>query len=188
MNVEILGLSFKWQELALYFFAAEYHCCRMKYSSPFFAFSFASLACSLPPLAPPAAGHITSIEELSAYFSSVFGSDPHTVLLFLQAKVGLLRRTLPFKQVDVGDLNDFYSMYRVPGCEIEASQESYASVLSSPVTEFPHSFDRDLLCSFLFLSSSITVNLEFLKKNLIYIADVRILHLLMCTNCDYFCL
>lgn len=79
----------------------------MKYSSPFFAFSFASLACSLPPLAPPAAGHITSIEELSAYFSSVFGSDPHTVLLFLQAKVGLLRRTLPLKQVDVGDLNDF---------------------------------------------------------------------------------
>ncbi|CAG03849.1 unnamed protein product, partial [Tetraodon nigroviridis] len=32
-------------------------------------------------------GHITSMEELGAYFSSAFGSDPHTVLLFLQAKL-----------------------------------------------------------------------------------------------------
>ncbi|XP_056896066.1 V-type proton ATPase subunit S1-like [Takifugu flavidus] len=42
---------------------------------------------SLPPLAPLAAGHITSIEELSAYFSAAFGSGPHTVLLFLQDKL-----------------------------------------------------------------------------------------------------
>lgn len=48
-----------------------------------------SYAYSLPPLAPLAAGHITSIEELSAYFSAAFGSGPHTVLLFLQDKVGL---------------------------------------------------------------------------------------------------
>lgn len=52
--------------------------------------SFVLHACSLPPLAPAAAGHITSVEELSGYFSSVFGSEPHTVLLFLQAKVGLM--------------------------------------------------------------------------------------------------
>lgn len=55
----------------------------------FSAFSFVLYAYSLPPLAPLAAGHITSIEELSAYFSTAFGSGPHTVLLFLQDKVGL---------------------------------------------------------------------------------------------------
>ncbi|XP_017274599.1 V-type proton ATPase subunit S1b [Kryptolebias marmoratus] len=42
---------------------------------------------SLPLLPPPTAGHITSIEELTVYFTSVFGSGSHTVLLFLQDKL-----------------------------------------------------------------------------------------------------
>ncbi|XP_059190043.1 V-type proton ATPase subunit S1-like [Centropristis striata] len=41
----------------------------------------------LPQLASPAAGHITSKEQLTAYLASVFGSRPHTVLLFLQDKL-----------------------------------------------------------------------------------------------------
>nr|XP_046251614.1 V-type proton ATPase subunit S1b [Scatophagus argus] len=41
----------------------------------------------LPPLASPAAGHITSNDQLTAYLSSAFGSGPHTVLLFLQDKL-----------------------------------------------------------------------------------------------------
>ncbi|XP_078111957.1 V-type proton ATPase subunit S1b [Sander vitreus] len=41
----------------------------------------------LPPLASPAAGHITSNEQLTAYLTSAFGSGPHTVLLFLQDKL-----------------------------------------------------------------------------------------------------
>lgn len=45
------------------------------------------LSCSLPPLASPAAGHITSTEQLTAYLSTVLSSGPHTVLLFLQDKV-----------------------------------------------------------------------------------------------------
>ncbi|XP_061591159.1 V-type proton ATPase subunit S1b [Cololabis saira] len=40
-----------------------------------------------PALKPPAAGHVTSNGELSAYLSTVFGSGPHTVLLFLQDKL-----------------------------------------------------------------------------------------------------
>lgn len=59
------------------------------YKLSVFAFLFVLHSCSLPPLAPLAAGHITSIEELRAYFNSVLGSNPHTVLLFLQAKVRL---------------------------------------------------------------------------------------------------
>ncbi|XP_037627843.1 V-type proton ATPase subunit S1-like [Sebastes umbrosus] len=42
---------------------------------------------SLPPLASPAAGHITSNDQLAAYLTSAFGSGPHTVLLFLQDKL-----------------------------------------------------------------------------------------------------
>ncbi|MED6241435.1 hypothetical protein ATANTOWER_014288 [Ataeniobius toweri] len=42
---------------------------------------------SLPPLASPLAGHITSMEELAAYLTPAFGSGPHTVLLFLQDKL-----------------------------------------------------------------------------------------------------
>ncbi|MEQ2268520.1 hypothetical protein XENORESO_002294 [Xenotaenia resolanae] len=42
---------------------------------------------SLPPLASPLAGHITSMEELAAYLAPAFGSGPHTVLLFLQDKL-----------------------------------------------------------------------------------------------------
>ncbi|XP_051282306.1 V-type proton ATPase subunit S1 [Dicentrarchus labrax] len=42
---------------------------------------------SLPPLASPAAGHITSNDQLTAYLTSAFGSGPHTVLLFLQDKL-----------------------------------------------------------------------------------------------------
>ncbi|KAM4571361.1 V-type proton ATPase subunit S1-like [Fundulus diaphanus] len=42
---------------------------------------------SLPPLASPPAGHITSMEELSAYLTPAFGSGSHTVLLFLQDKL-----------------------------------------------------------------------------------------------------
>ncbi|XP_036959021.1 V-type proton ATPase subunit S1-like [Acanthopagrus latus] len=41
----------------------------------------------LPPLASPAAGHIISNDQLTAYLSSAFGSGPHTVLLFLQDKL-----------------------------------------------------------------------------------------------------
>ncbi|XP_073326853.1 V-type proton ATPase subunit S1-like [Pagrus major] len=41
----------------------------------------------LPPLASPAAGHITSNDQLTAYLNSAFGSGPHTVLLFLQDKL-----------------------------------------------------------------------------------------------------
>ncbi|KAE8292860.1 V-type proton ATPase subunit S1 [Larimichthys crocea] len=41
----------------------------------------------LPPLASPAAGHITSKDQLTAYLNSAFGSGPHTVLLFLQDKL-----------------------------------------------------------------------------------------------------
>ncbi|XP_070824915.1 V-type proton ATPase subunit S1-like [Chaetodon trifascialis] len=41
----------------------------------------------LPPLAPPAAGHITSDDQFAAYLNSAFGSGPHTVLLFLQDKL-----------------------------------------------------------------------------------------------------
>ncbi|XP_068603817.1 V-type proton ATPase subunit S1b [Brachionichthys hirsutus] len=40
----------------------------------------------LPP-ASPAAGHITSHDQLAAYLHSAFGSAPHTVLLFLQDKL-----------------------------------------------------------------------------------------------------
>lgn len=42
---------------------------------------------SLAPLASPAAGHITSNEQLSAYLTSAVGSRTHTVLLFLQEKL-----------------------------------------------------------------------------------------------------
>lgn len=42
---------------------------------------------SLPPLALPAAGHITSNDQLTAYLTSAFGSGPHTVLFFLQDKL-----------------------------------------------------------------------------------------------------
>ncbi|XP_034550889.1 V-type proton ATPase subunit S1b [Notolabrus celidotus] len=41
----------------------------------------------LPALAPPAAGHIVSTDQLTAYLTSAFGSDPRTVLLFLQDKL-----------------------------------------------------------------------------------------------------
>ncbi|XP_031701277.1 V-type proton ATPase subunit S1b [Anarrhichthys ocellatus] len=41
----------------------------------------------LPPLASPAAGHITSKDQLTAYLTSAFASGPHTVLLFLQDKL-----------------------------------------------------------------------------------------------------
>lgn len=42
---------------------------------------------SLRPLASPAAGHITSNDQLTAYLRSAFGSGPHTVLFFLQDKL-----------------------------------------------------------------------------------------------------
>ncbi|XP_008412802.1 V-type proton ATPase subunit S1-like [Poecilia reticulata] len=42
---------------------------------------------SLPSLTSPPAGHITSMEELAAYLSPVFGSGSNTVLLFLQDKL-----------------------------------------------------------------------------------------------------
>ncbi|KAK2851889.1 hypothetical protein Q5P01_008165 [Channa striata] len=41
----------------------------------------------LPPLASPAAGHITSSDHLATYLTSVFTPGPHTVLLFLQDKL-----------------------------------------------------------------------------------------------------
>ncbi|XP_068589606.1 V-type proton ATPase subunit S1b [Cebidichthys violaceus] len=41
----------------------------------------------LPPLASPAAGHITTKDQLTAYITSAFASGPHTVLLFLQEKL-----------------------------------------------------------------------------------------------------
>nr|XP_020474648.1 V-type proton ATPase subunit S1-like [Monopterus albus] len=42
---------------------------------------------SLPPLASPAAGHITSSDQWTAYLTSTFSSGSHTVLLFLQDKL-----------------------------------------------------------------------------------------------------
>ncbi|XP_035501909.1 V-type proton ATPase subunit S1b [Scophthalmus maximus] len=42
---------------------------------------------SVRPLASPAAGHITSNDQLTAYLAAAFGSGPHTVLLFLQDKL-----------------------------------------------------------------------------------------------------
>lgn len=48
---------------------------------------------SLPPLASPSAGHISSDQELAAYLRPVFASGRHTVLLFLQEKVRLFVRT-----------------------------------------------------------------------------------------------
>ncbi|XP_045911134.1 V-type proton ATPase subunit S1-like [Micropterus dolomieu] len=42
---------------------------------------------SLRPLASPAAGHITSNDQLTTYLTSAFGSGPHTVLFFLQDKL-----------------------------------------------------------------------------------------------------
>ncbi|XP_041656187.1 V-type proton ATPase subunit S1-like [Cheilinus undulatus] len=41
----------------------------------------------LPALAPPAAGHIMSTEQLTEYLTSAFGSGPRTVVLFLQDKL-----------------------------------------------------------------------------------------------------
>ncbi|XP_018543574.1 V-type proton ATPase subunit S1 [Lates calcarifer] len=41
----------------------------------------------LPPLAVPAAGHITSHDQLTSYLTAAFGHSPHTVLLFLQDKL-----------------------------------------------------------------------------------------------------
>ncbi|XP_023248824.1 V-type proton ATPase subunit S1-like [Seriola lalandi dorsalis] len=41
----------------------------------------------LPPLALPAAGHIISNDQLTAYLTTALGSGPHTVLLFLQDKL-----------------------------------------------------------------------------------------------------
>ncbi|KAI3357799.1 hypothetical protein L3Q82_016182 [Scortum barcoo] len=41
----------------------------------------------LPPLASPAAGHIMTNDQLTAYLTSAIGSGPHTVLLFLQDKL-----------------------------------------------------------------------------------------------------
>ncbi|XP_040007881.1 V-type proton ATPase subunit S1b [Xiphias gladius] len=41
----------------------------------------------LPPLASPAAGHITSHDQLTAYLATAIGSGPHTALLFLQDKL-----------------------------------------------------------------------------------------------------
>ncbi|KAM3617071.1 uncharacterized protein V6R79_001776 [Siganus canaliculatus] len=41
----------------------------------------------LPSQESPAAGHITSIDQLSSYLSSAFSAGPHTVLLFLQDKL-----------------------------------------------------------------------------------------------------
>ncbi|XP_029973745.1 V-type proton ATPase subunit S1b [Salarias fasciatus] len=41
----------------------------------------------LPPLASPTAGHITSIDQLTAYLTSAFSAGSHTVLLFLQDKL-----------------------------------------------------------------------------------------------------
>lgn len=43
----------------------------------------------LPALAPPAAGHIVSTDQLTTYLTSAFGSGPRTVLLFLQDKVSV---------------------------------------------------------------------------------------------------
>ncbi|XP_029362541.1 V-type proton ATPase subunit S1-like [Echeneis naucrates] len=41
----------------------------------------------LPPLATSAEGHVTSIDQLTAYLTAALGSGPHTVLLFLQDKL-----------------------------------------------------------------------------------------------------
>lgn len=67
--------------------------------SKYHFFCFRSCVHSLPPLAQPAAGHIVSSDELSAYLGSALGSGSHTVLLFLQKKVCfLLFHHMPYQR------------------------------------------------------------------------------------------
>ncbi|KAM3872132.1 V-type proton ATPase subunit S1b [Diretmus argenteus] len=85
----------------------------------------------LPPLAPPAAGHIVSSGQLTTYLDSAFDSDPHTVLLFLQDKLSKDDFTV-FGGV-FGNKQD--SAFQ----NLEAALRSSASSLVLPALEWPGS-------------------------------------------------
>ncbi|KAK5864029.1 hypothetical protein PBY51_001006 [Eleginops maclovinus] len=85
----------------------------------------------LPPLASPAAGHITSNDQLTAYLTSAFGSGPNTVLLFLQDKLSKEDFTL-FGGV-FGNKQD--SAFQ----NLEAALQSSPSSVSLPALEWSDS-------------------------------------------------
>ncbi|XP_014858881.1 PREDICTED: V-type proton ATPase subunit S1-like [Poecilia mexicana] len=83
---------------------------------------------SLPSLTSPPAGHITSMEELAAYLTPVFGSGSNTVLLFLQDKLSKDDFTL-FGGV-FGNKQE--SAFR----NLEAALQSSSSSVSFPALEW----------------------------------------------------
>ncbi|PWA31759.1 hypothetical protein CCH79_00006378 [Gambusia affinis] len=83
---------------------------------------------SLPSLTSPPAGHITSMEELAAYLTPVFGSGSNTVLLFLQDKLSKDDFTL-FGGV-FGNKQE--SVFR----NLEAALQSSSSSVSFPALEW----------------------------------------------------
>lgn len=72
----------------------------------------------LPPLASPAAGHITTNGQLTAYFTSAFGAGPHTVLLLLQDKVS------PGDITTIFLLCSKHGGYRMSRCRLELRVKS----------------------------------------------------------------
>uniref|UniRef100_A0A3Q0SSJ0 ATPase H+ transporting accessory protein 1b n=1 Tax=Amphilophus citrinellus TaxID=61819 RepID=A0A3Q0SSJ0_AMPCI len=87
----------------------------------------------LPPLASPAAGHITSYEQLSAYLTSAFSSGSHTVLLFLQDK--LSKDDFTVFGGAFGNKQD--SAFK----NLEAAIQSSSSSVTLPALEWTGSFD-----------------------------------------------
>ncbi|XP_054912793.1 V-type proton ATPase subunit S1-like [Poeciliopsis prolifica] len=83
---------------------------------------------SLPSLTSPPAGHITSMEELAAYLTPVFGSGSNTVILFLQDKLSKDDFTL-FGGV-FGNKQE--SAFR----NLEAALQSSSSSVSFPALEW----------------------------------------------------
>uniref|UniRef100_I3KI82 ATPase H+ transporting accessory protein 1b n=1 Tax=Oreochromis niloticus TaxID=8128 RepID=I3KI82_ORENI len=92
---------------------------------------------SLPPLASPAAGHIASYEQLSAYLTSAFSSGSHTVLLFLQDKLSKDDFTV-FGGV-FGNKED--SAFK----NIEDAMQSSTSKVTLPALEWSGSFNMAAL-------------------------------------------
>ncbi|CAI5648519.1 unnamed protein product [Oreochromis niloticus] len=91
----------------------------------------------LPPLASPAAGHIASYEQLSAYLTSAFSSGSHTVLLFLQDKLSKDDFTV-FGGV-FGNKED--SAFK----NIEDAMQSSTSKVTLPALEWSGSFNMAAL-------------------------------------------
>lgn len=87
----------------------------------------------LPQLASPAAGHITSYEQLSAYLTSAFSSGSHTVLLFLQDK--LSKDDFTVFGGAFGNKQD--SAFK----NLEAAIQSSSSSVTLPALEWTGSFD-----------------------------------------------